>query len=58
MEMSMLDNGSITKVMALEPTRMQMEPNIRVNGKMTNNMVMVKRYGQMDLNTMENTVRE
>ena len=54
----MLGNGSITKVMALEPTRMQMEPNIRVNGKMTNNMVMVKKFGPMDLNTMENTVRE
>ena len=58
MEMNMLGNGSIIKAMASEPTRMQMEPNIQANGKMINNMVMVKRSGPMDLNTTENTVKE
>lgn len=58
MEMNTLGNGSITKAMALEPTRMQMELNIRANGKTINNMELVKRFGLTDLNTMENIVRE
>ena len=58
MEMNMLDNGSITKAMALEPTRMQMELNIRANGKTINNTALEKRFGLTDLNTMENIVRE
>ena len=58
MEMNMLGNGSITKAMALEPTRMQMELNIRANGKTINNMELAKRFGLTDLNTMENIARE
>ena len=54
----MLGNGSITKVMALEPTRMQTELNIRANGKTINNTAMAKRFGLTDLNTMENIARE
>ena len=58
MGMSMLGNGSITKVMALEPTRMRMELNIRANGKTINNTAMVKRFGLTDLSTMENIAKE
>lgn len=49
MEISMMDCGLMIKQMALVFTSMLTEHNMRVNGKMTYNMVKESRLGQMVL---------
>lgn len=46
------------KQMDKELINMQMEQNIRVNGKMIYNMVKVSKYGLMDLNMREIMLKE
>ena len=45
-------NGLRTKPMVTVFTTMLTEPNTKVIGRMISNMVMVKKYGQMDLSMM------
>jgi|688.fasta_scaffold459217_1 hypothetical protein len=51
MAISMRDSGSITSVTVKEFILMLMEPVMRVNGKMTNNMEKVLKLGQKELHT-------
>lgn len=51
------ESGSMTKPMATEFTPTPMELNMRVTGRMTSNMVMVRRFGLMVL-SMKVTIKK
>ena len=51
MEMSMKDHGSMTKLMVMEHTNMQMEQLILENGLKTNSTARALKLGQMGLDT-------
>lgn len=58
MEMSMKDHGSMTKLMVMEHTNMQMEPPMLESGLRTNSMAKEQKLGPMERDTMVCTKTE
>jgi len=58
MEMFMMDNGLMIKLMDLEFIAILMEPNMKVTGKRTSNTEMVWKPGQMVLDMKVNIFKE
>lgn len=50
MEIFMMENGEMIKLMDLEDIITVMAQHMKENGKMINKKVLVKKLGQMDLN--------
>ena len=53
MEISLMDFGSMAKLMAMENILTSMAPNTKASGKTTSNTEKAKKYGPMAQNTTE-----